>query len=64
MAELKRFIYLIEGTRPDETQFTIFDDPKVIFLDILDAQFICNKWNKENPFMHYKPVLYFRSDMC
>lgn len=64
MAELKRFIYLIEAIRPDGSTFTIFDDPKVIFLDIVDAQFICNQWAEENTFLKYRPVLYFRSETC
>jgi len=64
MSELKKFIYLIECTRPDGSKFTVFDDPKVIFLDILDAQFICDQWAEENSFLKYAPVMYMRPDYC
>lgn len=66
MAELKKFIYLIEATRPDGSKFTVFDDPKVIFLDILDAQYICNKWEQEHLIegLKYQPVMYMRPDYC
>lgn len=60
----KKFIYLIEITTAEGAKSTAFDKEGMIFLDILDAEYMCKKWAKEFPHLKYEPVLFMRPEFC